>query len=385
MRSVTSWGVYKDQNGNQTLDSADSVLGCITNMLQYMCAQQSYQYRQFGYPAGADLSGSPSSTDGGWPDLGTLGQYNQTWLKPEKDTLQFWLGWSEYDHRTDLANSGFVTSPKGYNFGLIMNAEPPATWDNALGKMVHHVTNGVVRNNVQLGISVKGSSLTPMAGESTDPVTLSPRVVISDDFTSDPSKYYSSYSTKELPTPPVPTTANPYPSFVGQELTPNGAVPPGWQSHFNGNWTYNEDTTDGGVLGNLRPTGSDPAGTFQIRITLDQLGIGDPTAPGYTGIKKLVFYSFNPPANYTSDQMLHDPSIYLSAWTRVELDLTQIQQGDTIFIAGGNFAPAAPGNENLFGTDCCNLTPEPFTIVLMGIGGLGAAGAAWRRRRQKAA
>jgi len=368
--TVEKFAVWKDANGDGQWQSGDSVLTCVTNMLQYVCAGQSYNYKQYNYPAGADLSGHPSSGDGLLLDQlnHTTGSIDTTWIKPQANSLQFWMGWAQLDHNTD--NAAISTSPKGFNLGIIMNAEPPTTWDNTQQKMVHHITAGIPANNVQLGIKVRGSLLSPLSGESKDPATLAPRVVVSDDFSNNSSLYFSSFSNKELPAPPTPTTAAPYPTLPGQELVPDSNVPAGWQSAFDGNWTYNTDTTGGGVIGNLRP---DPAnlGGFIIAITLGRLydpalGPSDPN-----GIKNIVFYSF-PLAPGTYDP--NDPATYnQAAYTEFSLDVSQFHNGDTLFITG------VPPDST-----CCDNTavPEPVTVAFFVVGGLGLAGLrVWRSRR----
>lgn len=354
------FGIILDVNNNGVLDEEDKETGqlaCITNMLQYLSAATSYDYKQYLTPAGSgrdsDTSGWGNTSDGMY-----VGGGNTTWIEPEADALQFWMAFSRQDHDENAPDGmhyegSYALTPKGFNLNMIMNRTDRLNADgtikgqegdgfymaNPYGHTIYKPTEGVEKNTVEIDFAVVGS-------------TLDERVILSDDV--------------ELGTPPTaPNPGNPprptagTPILPGQEffVASQGDLSKqtgldSYDSYFQGDWTYNEDTTDGGVMGNLQP-GETP-GSMIIRVDLTSLGEGE------DAIQKIIFYTFvhddeNDPENLNPYQM---------TFQKIELTLSA---GDTFFIVD----------------KCCETVPEPVTLALMGFGGLGLAGAgAWRRYRK---
>ncbi|MCG3180291.1 MAG: hypothetical protein BIFFINMI_02650 [Phycisphaerae bacterium] len=388
---ATEWAIYKDVNGNGVYDAADEQAGplaCVQNMLQYLSAGTSYDYFQYITPNGADASGFPNSSDGSF-----IGGGNTTWLQPQRDQLQFWLAYSRLDHDLkDPWNTPGADAPHGYNLDMIMGRTdriadlndpshptwayivdgPNATKDYGMGAgvidagidisaaygpgyTIYKPTEGETANTVKIDLAMTGSSLTPW-------------VVMSDDVD-------TANDSVSTPVPPSPGRPERPPlggagTVAGQELvgisTGDMTKTDGSGSYdaaFRGDWTYNKDTTDGGVLGNFTPESS-ALGSLIIRVDLNSLGTGD------DAISKIIFYSFaqlDPDNPFYQAMTLYD----LMDATSTLNGLT-VGEGDTFFI--------------LSNCNCDSFnTPEPATMALLGIGGavIGVGGAVSRRRRAR--
>ena len=318
--TVGDFAIYKANpaDGGTFNASVDTYLGCVTNYMQYMCAAQSYGY---GWPSSSDGTiqhsydstwltpqANPSATSG----TVTVGGTSYPAYSWDPNVLQFYIGWAQLDHNT--TNPAYATSPKGYNLGTIMNQEQ-RYWDPVSGTVKVVPASQTISNNVKITYTVTGSTVAPV-------------VAGSDTFTVGNS----------------------------QDLTTEGATPQFQSTGVNtitGNWSYSNNVSDGGVIGNLVPDGTNP---MVVAIDLAQLG----------NLSDIIIYDFTHSAgNYDPN----DPASYLNqAYIRLDLAALGITSGDTIYLA------SYPG--------CCtgNQTPEPVTLVLLGLGGAGVAAAGLKRR-----
>jgi hypothetical protein len=344
---TASFGLFKDVNGNGVLDdeerSCENKLGCAVNILEYLSADTSYDYKQYNTPPGSgpdhDISAWPNNSDGLF-----VSGLNTTWLEPQLDELQFYMGYSRRDH--DSQTPEYDDAPKGFHLSMIMNRPEILLTDGTIkGKEgegfnqanpfsfpIYKPTDGVVKNSVQLDLAVAGSSLDPF-------------VALSDDVETTAANPTAAEPPRPLPAGTVLSGQE----FVATTLTQD-LIDDGYSDSFTGEWTYNEDTTDGGVLGNLLPDENDD---FVIRVDLTELGDGD------DAIQTIVFYTF-------AHDDINDPNDlnpYLQTFQMIELELAE---GETFFI-----------------TDDCNcIVPEPGTMILLALGTSAWAATFIRRRRR---
>lgn len=337
--TVSQFGVYRD-NGDRTFSSQnDALVGCVTNMMSYVCAAQTQNYKQYDNPKGYDISSWPSSGDGRlyWEKTGTHVS-DVTWLTPQDNpgavtgtinvggtnysayswmpnVLQFYLNWAQLDHNTD--NPDYANVSKGYSLGINMNQEQ-RYWD-PVSQTVKHVIAGLSsdtstnHNNVKIDFTVVSA-------------VEEARMVLSDDFSTDPADYlHNPFYNGEQPSGQTATS----------ELKKTGV------NTFSGDWNYKFNSSDGGVIGNLMGDGSTP---LIIRVDLVELG----------DLDQIIFYDFlHGAGNYDP----FDMDSYDQPYTRLDLDALGLGEGDSFFIT-------------LY-DGCCNQVPEPMTLGLLLLGGAG--------------